>query len=344
MTPAPWSNIIGYPEFGFMATESGSQTTWAVNSGENRLTPWSNDPVTDPTGEALYLRDEETAEIWSPTVLPAGAPVPHRIRHGAGYTLYESASHGLRQELAVYASPEDPVKLVRLRVENRMDVPRRLTATQYVEWVLGTVPHTTRRYLIPAFDAETACLTVRNPYHMELGERTAFMVASRPLHGYTADRAAFLGMGGSLARPAALGTVGLEPRVAPGGDVCGALQVHLDLAPHASDELYFVIGQGADPDHAAALAQRYRQPEAARAAWEDTQRYWDDLLGRIQVRTPEPAIDPMLNRWLLYQSLSCRLYGRSAFTSPAVPLASATSSRMHWPGSPSSRPSPATRS
>ncbi len=313
MTPAPWSNIIGYPEFGFMATESGSQTTWAVNSGENRLTPWSNDPVTDPTGEALYLRDEETAEIWSPTVLPAGAPVPHRIRHGAGYTLYESASHGLRQELAVYASPEDPVKLVRLRVENRMDVPRRLTATQYVEWVLGTVPHTTRRYLIPAFDAETACLTVRNPYHMELGERTAFMVASRPLHGYTADRAAFLGMGGSLARPAALGTVGLEPRVAPGGDVCGALQVHLDLAPHASDELYFVIGQGADPDHAAALAQRYRQPEAARAAWEDTQRYWDDLLGRIQVRTPEPAIDPMLNRWLLYQSLSCRLYGRSAF-------------------------------
>jgi len=313
MTPAPWSNIVGYPEYGFMATEAGSQTTWAVNSGENRLTPWSNDPVTDPTGEALYLRDEETAEVWSPTVLPAGAPVRHRIRHGAGYTLYESASHGLRQELAVYASPEDPVKLVRLRVENRMDVPRRLTATQYVEWVLGTVPGVTRRYLIPHFDAETACLTVRNPYHMEMGERTAFMVASRPLHGYTADRAAFLGMGGSLARPAALGTVGLQPGVAPGGDVCGALQVHLDLAPHTSDELYFVIGQGADPDHASALAQRYRQPEAARAAWEDTQRYWDDLLGRIQVRTPEPAIDPMLNRWLLYQSLSCRLQGRSAF-------------------------------
>jgi cyclic beta-1,2-glucan synthetase len=312
-TPMPWSNVIGYPEFGMLTTEAGSQTTWAVNSGENRLTPWSNDPVTDPTGEALYLRDEETADLWSPTLLPAGAAVRHRIRHGAGYTIYESASHGLRQELTVFASPVDPVKIVRLRLENRLDVPRRITATQYVEWVLGTVPGVTRPYLVPAYDPETSCLTVKNPYHMELGRHTAFLSASRPLHGYTADRESFLGADGSLALPAALSTVGLQPLVEPGGDVCGALQVHVDVPGGACEELYFVIGQGQDAAHAAELARRYRDPAAVQTAWEATNLYWDDLLGRVQVRTPDPAVDLMLNRWLLYQSLSCRLYGRSAF-------------------------------
>ncbi|MHB1317041.1 MAG: GH36-type glycosyl hydrolase domain-containing protein, partial [Anaerolineae bacterium] len=312
-TPMPWSNVIGYPEFGTLTTESGSQTTWAVNSGENRLTPWSNDPVTDTSGEALYLRDEETTDLWSPTLLPAGASVLHRIRHGAGYSIYESASHGLRQELAVYASPTDPVKIVRLRLENTLDVARRITATQYVEWVLGTVPGATRQNLIPALDPETSCLSVRNPYHMELGGRTAFLTASKPLHGYTADRASFLGPGGSLARPAALGTVGLRPLVEPGGDVCGVLQVHLDIAGGACDEVYFVIGQGQDAAHAAELARRYRDPAAVQGAWDATNATWDDLLGRVQVRTPDQQVDLMLNRWLLYQSLSCRLYGRSGF-------------------------------
>ena len=148
-TPAPWVNVIGYPEFGFMVSEAGSQCTWAFNSGENRLTPWSNDPVRDPTGEALYLRDEETGEVWTPTPLPAGSMQPYRVTHGAGYTIFEHNSHGLRQILTLFASPEDPVKIIHLKVENTLDHTRRITATQYVEWVLGTTHAASMAYYHP---------------------------------------------------------------------------------------------------------------------------------------------------------------------------------------------------
>ena len=157
-TPAPWVNVIGYPNFGFMVSETGSQSTWAINSGENRLTPWSNDPVRDPTGEALYLRDEETGDVWTPTPLPAGADQPYRVTHGAGYTIFEHNSHGLRQRLTLFASPEDPVKIIHLRVENTWNHTRRITATQYIEWVLGTTHAASMPYIIPEYDAaEPAC-------------------------------------------------------------------------------------------------------------------------------------------------------------------------------------------
>ena len=173
-TPAPWTNIIGYPQFGFLVTESGSQTTWAINSGENRLTPWSNDPVRDPTGEALYLRDEETGEVWSPTPLPAGEEAAYRVRHGAGYTIFEHESHGLHQCLTLFASPEDPVKIIHLEVKNTWEHTRRITATQYVEWVLGTTHASGHRFIIPEFDPVRECIMATNPYNTEFADRDGF--------------------------------------------------------------------------------------------------------------------------------------------------------------------------
>ncbi len=210
VTPVPWVNVIGYPGFGFMVSEAGSQCTWALNSGENRLTPWSNDPVSDPTGEALYLRDEETGEVWTPTPLPSGTKQPYRITHGAGYTIFDHNSHGLRQKLTLFASPEDPVKIYHLRVENTLDHARRITATQYVEWVLGTKHASSMSYIIPDYDSDLECLFASNPYNSEFGERVAFLIASKAVHGVTADRTEFLGRGGTPTFPAALHRLGLE--------------------------------------------------------------------------------------------------------------------------------------
>ena len=162
--PAPWVNVIANPEFGFLVSESGSSTTWALNSGENRLTPWSNDPVTDPPGEVLYLRDEETAEVWSPTPLPAGAGSPYLVRHGAGYTVFEHNSHGLRQRLRLFVPPDAPVKIIHLRLENATQRPRRITATFYAEWVLGVTRDAAAQYVIPEFDDGSQALLARNPY------------------------------------------------------------------------------------------------------------------------------------------------------------------------------------
>ncbi len=312
-TPAPWVNVIGYPEFGFMVTETGSQTTWAVNSGENRLTPWSNDPVRDPTGEALYLRDEETGEVWSPTPQPANAGQPYRVRHGAGYTIFEHQSHGIQHRLTLYASPSDPVKIIRLQVTNRSDRNRRLTASQYVEWVLGTTRAKNSPFIIPEYDFETESLLATNPYNGEFNQRTAFLSASKAIHGMTADRAQFLGRAGTHKAPIELERLGVEQRITPGEDPCGVLQVHMDLPLESSEEIYFVLGQGSDRSQAIELIKKYRRPESVERAFEETHAYWDKLLNTIEVETPDKAMNVMLNRWSLYQALSCRIWGRTAF-------------------------------
>ncbi|MDY7079666.1 MAG: glucoamylase family protein [Chloroflexota bacterium] len=315
-TPAPWINVVANPDtensFGFLVSESGAGYTWAGNSGENRLTPWRNDPVTDAPGEVLYLRDEEVGHVWSPTILPAGAPAPYLVRHGAGYSIFEHNSHGLKQQLRLFAVPDASVKIVHLQLENTWNRNRRITATFYAEWVLGPDRDVHQQYVIPEFDAIHNALLARNPYNEEFGERVAFLSASKEPHGLTADRTEFLGRGGSLRHPAALNRVGLTSTVQAGLDPCAVYQVHVWLAPGETEEVFFLLGQGADRGEVLRLVERYQAPAQVEAAWEAVNELWDDLLGTVTVQTPDPAMDLLLNRWLLYQALACRVWGRSA--------------------------------
>ena len=221
VTPAPWINVIANPHFGFLASESGLGASWAENSGENRLSPWGNDPVSNEPHEALYLRDEETAIVWSPTLQPAPAPAAYLTRHGAGYTIFEHQSHGLRQHLRVFTPPDAPLKILQLHLENTWDRTRRITATYYIEWVLGVNRETSQQYLIPEYESNTQTLLIRNPNNADFSERLAFVSASNPLHGLTTDRTEFLGRLGSMEEPAALKRIGLA----------GTVEAGLDLAP-----------------------------------------------------------------------------------------------------------------
>ncbi|MFN2283650.1 MAG: GH36-type glycosyl hydrolase domain-containing protein, partial [Anaerolineae bacterium] len=312
-TPAPWINVIANPEFGFMVSESGSGYTWAGNSSENRLTPWRNDPVSDLPSEALYLRDEETADVWSPTPAPTPASAPYLIRHGTGYTTFEHHSHGLKQRLRLFAAHDAPVKVVQLHLDNVWDRARRITVTFYAEWVLGTDRDTTQQYIVPEYDSESHTLLARNAYSEEFSTRVAFLTVDKALHGLTTDRTEFLERNGSLRHPVALERIGLSGTVRAGVDPCAALQVHLDLQPGESQEVVFLLGQGADRHAALELVKQYRDPGEVARAWEDVRTLWDDLLGTVTVKTPDPAMDVLLNRWLLYQALSCRIWARSAF-------------------------------
>jgi cyclic beta-1,2-glucan synthetase len=311
-TPAPWSNVIANPNFGFLISESGGGFTWAENSGENRLTPWRNDPVSDAPGEVLYLRDEETGIVWSPTPLPAGAQAPYLVRHGAGYSVFEHHSHGLKQSLRLSVAPEAPVKLLHLRLENLWKRHRRVTATFYAEWVLGTHRDTTQQYIVPEFETESQGLLARNPFDERFGNRVAFLAASQQLHGLTADRTEFLGSQGNLGGPAALERVGLASAVETGLDPCAAIQLHVELAPGEAKEVHFLLGQGADRREALQLMKRFQDPAQVEAARVAAEEYWDGLLGTVRVDTPDAAMNLLLNRWLLYQTLACRLWARSA--------------------------------
>lgn len=311
-TPHPWINVVANSQFGFLVSEAGSGCTWAGNSGENRLTPWRNDPLTDMPGEALYLRDEETGIVWSPTPMPVGASTPCLIHHGAGYSIFESQSHGLNQQLRLFASTEAPVKIAHLRVENLWNRPRRITVTYYAEWVLGTTREATQTHIVPDFDPLHHALLASNHYSMEFGGQVAFLAASKKPHGVTADRTEFLGRMGTMQNPAALGRIGLASKVAPGLDPCAAMQLHIDLAPGQTEEVFFLIGVGAGREDSLSLIRAHQTAEKVEAAWQAVHQHWDEILGTITVDTPDLAMNLLLNRWALYQTLACRVWGRTA--------------------------------
>jgi cyclic beta-1,2-glucan synthetase len=313
-TPAPWLNVISNgQDFGFQVTESGAGFTWSVNSRENRLTPWSNDSVSDPPGEIIYLRDEETGTIWTPTPLPIRESVPYVVRHGQGYTVFEHTSHGLAQELLQFVPLDAPVKISLLRLRNQTSRRRRISVTNYNELVLGVHRSVSAPFIITEIDKETGAITARNPYNNEFSSRVAFLDMSERERTWTCDRKEFLGRNNSLDDPAALHRVKLSGRVGAGLDPCAAMQTVIELAPNESREIVMLLGEGENVDEARAVASRFKQMSAVNEALEKVISHWDDLLGTIEVKTPDSALDMLLNRWLLYQALACRVWSRSAF-------------------------------
>ena len=312
-TPAPWVNVVANPRCGFVVSERGGGYAWVGNSGENRLTPWTNDPVADELGECVYLRDEETGGVWSPTPGPAWDGGPYRVRHGAGYSVFEHQCRGVEQQLRVFVPADDAVKITELRLANRSDRPRRLTVTYYVEWVLGTTRAAMQPFIVPLFDPESETLTAHNPWNEDFATAVAFVAAGQRLHGFTADRSEFLGRHGDRTRPAALSRIGLASSVRAGADQCAALQVHVDLPAGETRTVHFLLGQGHAREEALELVRRYRQPAAVQEAWDAMRAGWEALLGMRTVRSPDPALDLMINRWLPYQALSARVWGRAGF-------------------------------
>lgn len=313
-TPSPWVNVIANAEFGFIVSELGSGCTWCGNSRENLLTPWSNDPVSDPPGEVFYLRDDETNELWSPTALPIRVDnASYLIRHGQGYSRFEHLSHGIDSELLQFVSPDDPIKISSLRLTNVSGRTRRLTAAAYVEWVLGPSRNMTAPHVITELDTETGAVFAFNHWDAEFGQRIAFADFSGLQTCWTGNRAEFIGRNGSLDAPAGLLTTHtLKNRVGAGIDPCAALQTVIELEPNGSAELVFLLGQGNDRAHAGELVRRYRETKAE-TTFTRVKQSWEQVLAKVQVKTPDRELDLLLNGWLLYQSLSCRMWARAGF-------------------------------
>ncbi|MDQ3586014.1 MAG: hypothetical protein M3407_09610 [Acidobacteriota bacterium] len=313
-TPAPWTNVIANEhDFGFLVTEGGGGFTWSVNSRENRLTPWSNDAVSDPPGEIIYLRDEESGNVWTPTPLPIRETEPYVIRHGQGYTVFEHTSHGIAQELLMFVPVDTPVKISVLRLSNRTDRRRRISVTSYNELVLGFGRGTSAPYIITELDEQSGAILARNPYNNEFADRVAFVATSAQKFTITCDRKEFLGRNGSPASPSALRRAYLAGRAGAGLDPCAAIQTIIDIAPGETCEVVFLLGEGESVEEARAVVARFDQPQVFEQSFERVLARWDDILETVQVRTPDTSMDTILNRWLLYQTLACRMWARSAF-------------------------------
>jgi cyclic beta-1,2-glucan synthetase len=312
--PQPWSNVVAHPTFGFAATDGGAGYTWSRNSHDNRLTPWRNDPVCDPQGEVVFVRDEETAQFWSATPLPAGAGAPYVVRHGQGYSTFEHARHGLSSSLLLFVPAADEVKIFALTLRNDSPRPRRITVTLYVEWVLGENRSRSHLHVVTSRDPETGTLFARNAFRQEFAQRVAFLdLESGGPKTLTGDRMEFLGRNGSLVRPAAMRRSSLSGRTGAALDPCGAIQAEVLLAPSEARTITGLLGDAADGEAARALVGKYRDAATVADALRQAVGFWDRLLGTLAVKTPDRALDVMVNRWLPYQALACRVWGRSAF-------------------------------
>ena len=313
LPPAPWTNVLANPRFGCLVTEAGLGYSWAGNSQMNRLTPWSNDSTSDSPGEVIYLRDEETGDFWTPTPLPLGPAATVTVRHGQGYTRYTHDSRSLYQDLLVFVPTDDPIKLARLTVRNDGDLARRLSATYYSEWVLGTVREKAPLQIVCERDLESGAMLARNAWAGDFAKKIAFVASGTPAQSVTADRMEFLGEHGSVSMPAALRRVRLSGRVGPALDPCAAMTTEMTVAPGETREVIFALGQADNLEEVHRLISKYTQSNKPDAALSEVQQQWDRYLNGLQVTTPDPAMDLMLNRWLVYQILACRVWARSAF-------------------------------
>jgi cyclic beta-1,2-glucan synthetase len=313
-TPAPWINVLSNPRFGSHVSESGSSYTWSENSRENKLTPWSNDPVSDTPGEIFYVRDDETGRVWGPTVLPIREDEwPYTIRHGQGYSRFGHVSHDIALELLQFIPLKDTVKIARLSVENRSKRKRRLSVTAYAEWVLGVERSASAPYVVTEIDPQTGAIFARSAWNGEFANRIAFADLGGLQTAWTGDRLEFLGRNASLDHPASLERgAELSGKTGAGLDPCAALQTVLELKPGERAEVLFLLGEEETREGARSLLERYRRIDVD-TALSEVREHWDEVLGAVQVETPNPSIDLLLNRWLLYQSLSCRIWARSAF-------------------------------
>jgi cyclic beta-1,2-glucan synthetase len=319
ITPAPWANVIANAHFGTVISEAGAAYTWSENAHEFRLTPWGDDPVTDLSGEAFYIRDEESGEFFSPTPLPAGGGNAYTTRHGFGYSVFEYNENGINCELTVHIDLDAPIKFSTLKIRNQSGRARQLSATGFVEWVLGDMRAKSAMHIVTEIEPATGAICARNSYSTEFGNRIVFFDAADATGeanvSFTAERSEFLGRNGTLKNPAAMSRIRLSNKVGAGLDPCAAIHIPFELADGEEREIVFRLGSAGryGADDSGAAIQRLRGTDDARKSLQRVRDYWTNTLSAVQVETPDTALNLLANGWLLYQTLACRLWARSGY-------------------------------
>jgi len=312
-TPAPWVNVIANPEFGTVVSQSGSAYSWAGNAHEYRITPWSNDPVSDNGGEAIYLRDEESGHFWSASNFPIRADNPYIVTHGFGYSKWEHVENNIFTEMEISVDKDLPVKFIKIKIINKSGKEKKLSLTGYMELVLGDIRSKTNMHIITEFDQITSSILFKNRYNAEFSERVGFFKLIGKMSSYTCDRNEFIGRNKNLCNPQALSLKKLSGKSGAALDSCAALQLKFDLIDGEEKEIIFLLGNGKNQQSTEAILEQFITNNDVDNAITDAKKYWTDTLASIQISTPDPTMNILVNGWLGYQNIACRLFARSGF-------------------------------
>ncbi len=312
-TPAPWINVLANPNFGSIISECGQSYSWIENAHEFRLTPWNNDPINDLKGEAFYLRDEESGRFWSPAPLPSRGKSPYITRHGFGYSIFEHSEDGINSTMTVFADTESPIKFIVLKIRNNSGRQRRISATGYVEWVLGDLGYRSQKHIVTDLDIRSGAMLATNPYNTEFYGRVAFFDVDDVTKTYTCDRAEFIGRNGTMSNPEAMNKARLSGKIGAALDPCTVLQVAFDLTDEEEHEVVFRMGAGKNMQEAQNVIQKFEGNVAAQNALKRVHQFWGEVMSTVQIETPDQSINILANGWLTYQTIACRIWARSGF-------------------------------
>ncbi|MCC6290414.1 MAG: cyclic beta 1-2 glucan synthetase [Chitinophagaceae bacterium] len=313
LTPVPWSNVVANEQFGTVISESGQAYSWLENAHEYRLTPWNNNPVGDLEGECYYLRDEESGKFWSPAPLPTRSKTAYITRHGFGYSIFEHSEDGIYSTMTVFVDQESGVKFTLLALHNQSGRQRKLSATGYVEWVLGEFKHKTQMHVVTSVDTNSGTIYARNAYNLDFENRVAFFDGDHTLQSFTCDRKEFIGRNGTNRNPEALNKVKLSGKYGAALDPCAAIQSTFDLGIDEKHEIVFKLGAAKNQTEANVIIEKFKTIGTIHQSFETVKQYWDETLGTVQIQTPDAALNIITNGWLNYQALACRIWGRSGY-------------------------------
>ena len=330
----PWVNVLANPDFGTQISEAGGGYSWATNSRLNMLTPWSNDPVGDPPGESLLLQDVKTMQVWSVTPSAGGDnQAEYRVAHGQGYTVISHRRGALDVSVSWCVDNASAVKQVRIRLVNRGHRTQQLRVVGMTEWIMGAnradraSTHTQMGSHPAAPNADgstasrvdadtgvarrmTALFCTQRDRAGGFGGGTAFFGLAADADeaaDWTCDRRESFDARGRLVVPDHYGQAsgcGLDP--------CAAIASRVQLRAGESMDRVFLLGWAPNIDAARELAASAALVSPLRRL-QQVRSHWDELLGATVVRTPDPLFDAMVNRWLLYQTLACRLWAKAGF-------------------------------
>lgn len=311
LPPRPWCNVIANPWIGMVVSERGAAYSWYNNAQEFRLSPWFNDAIRDDTGELLYIKDDQTQELWSPLPLWLNSGQAYAVSHGQGYSRFETNSAEIGSRTTFFTAFDAPVLFCRIELENLSDRTRRLSLTRFMRLVLGSQSAKTAAHIVVKQDSQTGALFANNPFHVDFNEWHVFAHATGDEVSFTTNRRRFFG-NGSEEFPDALAELKL-PNDFDAVDACLALQSKVELEPLGTREVVFVLGATQNRHDLKSLLQRYTSPASAHKAFQSNRTEWDKLTKQILFRTPVQSLNFLANGWLAYQVVACRMWARSGF-------------------------------
>lgn len=309
--PTVWSHVLANEKFGTVVTENMGGYTWYKNSRLNRLTAWANNPTNDIPSEIIYLEDMENKKVWSLGQNPIPDSNDYYITYGFGYANYMHKSNGLIQNASIFVPCKDSAKVHLIRFENIEPRKRKIKLVYYIKPVLGEDETISNTYLNLEYKEGSNLLCLENISNEDF-KNVLYVSSSEKINSYTGNKDFFIG-NGTIANPDGIHKLDLDRQNSLWRNGILAIEFQVELQALESKEISIVLGAEESIINCQDNAYKYGKISNVKEEYKKVKEYWEDITGKVHVKTPVESMNILLNGWLIYQTISARLLARSGY-------------------------------